>query len=350
MTGHKKNFLAIAVLIFVITIITISIYKRQRTDIKYTRTLMGTVVEITLSGRNETSLNTAAEAAFDEIKRLEGLMSHYTNDSDVARINKAAGRDAVAVSMETMEVIEASLEISEITNGAFDITMGILGNVWYFTTADNGRSERDGGMSPPSMERVKKLLPLIDYRKIIIDKKNNAVKLAKKGMRINLGGIAKGYITGRAAEVLRKNGIKKGIVHAGGDMLVFQEPGDNPWLIGVQDPRKKGKIVGTIEAVNAAIATSGDYERFFIKDGIRYHHIMDPSTGFPANKTMGVTIIAKNPMLADAVSTAVFVMGPDSGMELLEKLPDVDGLIIDADGNIKISSGLKKIYTNQRLN
>ncbi|MEK7803628.1 MAG: FAD:protein FMN transferase, partial [Deltaproteobacteria bacterium] len=145
MTGHKKNFLAIAGLIFVITIITISIYKRQQTDIKYTRTLMGTVVEITLSGRNETSLNTAAEAAFNEIKRLEGLMSHYTNDSDVARINKAAGKDAVAVSMETMEVIEASLEISEITNGAFDITMGILGNVWHFTTADNNRSERDGG-------------------------------------------------------------------------------------------------------------------------------------------------------------------------------------------------------------
>src|SRR3989304_3257372 len=115
---------------------------------KYTRTLMGTVVEITLSGRNETSLNTAAEAAFDEIKRLEGLMSHYTNDSDVARIKKAAGRDAVAVSMETMEVIEASLEISEITNGAFDITMGILGNVWHFTTVNNNRSEHNGGISP----------------------------------------------------------------------------------------------------------------------------------------------------------------------------------------------------------
>ena len=300
---------------------------------------MGTVVEITLVGSDDARLNAAAEAAFDEIKRLEGLMSHYKDDSDVAKINRAAGKEAITISKETMDVIDASLKLSQITNGTFDITMGVLGKVWHFTKDDRGE------MTVPSRAEVEKLLPLIDYRQIIIDKKNNTAKLAKQGMRVNLGGIAKGYITGKTVEILKKHGVKKGIVHAGGDMVVFQEANDTPWLIGIQDPRDKDKIVGTIKAQNTAVSTSGDYERFFIKDGARYHHIMDPSTGFPANKCRGVTITAKDPTFADALSTAVFVLGPEEGMKLIEELPDVEGLIIGADKTITMSSGFKEIYT-----
>ena len=337
--ASKSTTAAIAATIIVFTIIAIAIYNKKPSEMKYARTLMGTVVEITLVGSDDARLNAAAEAAFDEIKRLEGLMSHYKDDSDVAKVNRTAGKEAVTISKETMDVIDASLKVSQITNGTFDITMGVLGKVWHFTKDDRGE------MTVPSRAEVEKLLPLIDYRQIIIDKKNNTAKLAKQGMRINLGGIAKGYITGKAVEMLKRHGIKKGIVHAGGDMAVFSESDNAPWLIGVQDPRNKDKISGTLKVANAAIATSGDYERFLIKDGTRYHHIMDPSTGFPANKCRGVTIVAKDSTLADALSTAVFVMGPDDGMKLIETLPDVDGLIIDADGKIAVSSGLKEVYT-----
>src|SRR3989338_2261652 len=167
------------------------------------------------------------------MKRLEGLMSHYKGDSDVSRINAAAGKEAVTSSRETVDVIEASLKVSRITNGTFDVTMGVLGKVWHFTKDDQGE------MTVPSKAEVEKLLPLIDYRQIIVDKKNNTAKLAKQGMKINLGGIAKGYIIGKAAEVLKKHGIKKGIVHAGGDMVVFNELDSLTCLIGIQEPRNK---------------------------------------------------------------------------------------------------------------
>lgn len=333
---------------------------------------MGTVVEITLVGKDEAKLNAAADAAFAEIQRLEALMSHYREDSDVARINNAAGKVGVTVSNETMEVIETSLNVSQITNGSFDVTMGVLGKVWHFTPLEGTASKSadhptrtnqgnqgpltgftkddKGELVPPRRKDVKKLIPLIDYRKIIIDKKHNMVKLTKEGMKINLGGIAKGYIVGNAVKVLKKNGIKRGMVHAGGDMVVFNESDSPPWLIGIQDPRNKDKIIGTLRVSNTAIATSGDYERFFIKDGIRYHHIMDPSTGFPANKSIAVTIIIKDPTFADALSTAVFIMGPEKGMELIEELHDVEGLIIGVDGKKTISSGLKKIYTANTTN
>ena len=150
---------------------------------------------------------------------------------------------------------------------------------------------------------------------------------------------------GKAAEVLKKNGIKRGMVHAGGDMIVFNEPDSPPWLIGIQDPRNKDNIIGTLKVSNTTVATSGDYERFFVKDGKRYHHIMDPSTGFPANKSITATMVTKDPTLADALSTAVFIMGPESGMKLIEELPGVEGLIIRADGKLTMSSGFKEIYT-----
>lgn len=339
MTNRQKNLLAFAATIFVFSIIALAIYNKKPSEIKYTRPLMGTIVEITLIGKNEALLSAAAEAAFAEIKRLEGLMSHYREDSDVTKINNAAGKEPVAISNETMEVIEASLKASQITHGAFDISMGVLGKVWHFTKDDKGE------LTSPSKEDVKKLLPLIDYRQIIIDKESNKVKLAKKGMKINLGGVAKGYIVGKAVEVLKKNGIKRGMVHAGGDMVVFNEPDSPPWLIGIQDPRNKDNIIGTLKVSNTTVATSGDYERFFIKDGKRYHHIMDPSTGFPANKSMAVTIVTKDPTFADTLSTGIFVMGPVDGMKLIEGLPDVEGMIIGADGKLTMSSGFKEIYS-----
>ena len=336
-------YLLVVVVVFAILLVSI-LRKKQSTElkpfsagieIKYTRLLMGTVVEITLGGDNEQVIKDAAAAGFDEIARLEKLLSHYQDTSDVSMINKFGWEKPVKVSQETMDVIDASERVSEMTNGAFDITMGVLGRVWHFTKDDKGE------FIPPSEDDVKKLLPLVDYRRIIIDRDSSTVKFAKDGMRINLGGIAKGYIVAKAVDAIKKKGVKSGIVHAGGDMFVFQEDGNAPRKIGIQHPRKKDNIIGTIEVLNGAVSTSGDYERFFIKNSIRYHHIINTKTGFPAVGTQAVTIVANDGMIADVISTAVFIMGTEDGMKFIEDLPEVEGLIIDANGNITVSSGLK---------
>ncbi|MBI5681578.1 MAG: FAD:protein FMN transferase [Deltaproteobacteria bacterium] len=326
----------------VVVILAVSLLKKKPEQIKYTQLLMGTIVEITLVGNNIELMNNAKDSAFKEIQRLESLMSHYQDASEVSRTNREAGREQVKVSQEVIEVIASAKKVSEMTDGAFDITMGVLGKAWHFTNDDKGEP------LPPAKKDIEHLLPLIDYRQIIIDKESKTVKLNKQGMQINLGGIAKGYIVAKAVDEIKKKGIKKGVVHAGGDMFVFQDNEDTPWKIGIRHPRNKDAILGTITISNGAVATSGDYERFFVKDGIRYHHIMNPKTGFPVSWTQSVTIVAKDAVMADALSTAVFVMGTEKGMDLIERLPDIEGLIVDADGRIKVSSGLKEKITMER--
>ena len=303
---------------------------------------MGTLVEIGLTGEDEETLREAAKNGFLEIERLEEMMSHHSRDGELSQINRYSGIKGVNVSPELLEVIEASMRFSEFSHGSFDITMGALRRIWDFDGITHGT------MPIPSPRMVRKLLPLIDYRQISVDGRESTVRLNKPGMMINLGGIAKGYIVKRAVEAIKKRGIKRGIVRAGGDMVVFQGPKDPPFRVGIQHPRKRGKLLGTIQVSNSAIATSGDYERSFIKDGIRYHHIIDPTTGFPAYRCQAVTIVAKDAMTADALSTAVFVTGIDAGMSLIERLPDVEGVIVDAEGMVSVSSGLKgKIEINE---
>lgn len=334
---NKKKLACLSVAAIVAVILAAAILRKdQSVEIKYTRLMMGTVVEIILSGYNEQVIKDAADAGFAEIKRLASLMSHYQDGSDVSKINKGAGIEPVMVSPEVIEVVETSGRISEMSGGAFDITMGVLGSVWHFTKDDGGEP------LPPASEEVRPLLKLVNFNQVIVDRDALTVKLAKEGMRINLGGVAKGYIVSKAVDIVKRKGIKKGIIQAGGDMFMFNETDDKPFRIGIRNPRVEDKVIGTIDIKNGATATSGDYERFFIKDGVRYHHIIDPKTGFPAAKVQSVTIVAKDGTMADAVSTAVFVMGKEAGMKLIEKLPDAEGLIIDADGNIAMSSGFNE--------
>lgn len=333
LSKYKPLIYLLITSVITILIIAIAILRKGPIEIRYTRPLMGTLVEITLVGGDEKTLKEAAEQAFLEIERLEAMMSHYKEDSELSMINRMAGRGAVQVSPELLEVIEEAMRFSELSGGAFDVTMGVLGRVWDFGT--------NGEKAPPHPEVVKALLPLIDYRQITIDRGYSTVKLNKAGMIMNLGGIAKGYIVKRAVEAIKARGIKKGIVHAGGDMVVFQGTSEPPFRVGIKHPRKMDSLLGTILVSSGAIATSGDYERFFIKDGVRYNHIMDPTTGFPAGRCQSVTIIGRDATTADALSTAVFVMGPDKGMALIEGLPDIEGVIVDAGGKVSISSGLK---------
>ena len=298
---------------------------------KYHQVSMGTVVEITLIGDDSEAANQAALRAFQEIKRIETLMSPWLDSSDVTRINRAAGKEWVKVSPETMEVIKKAQEISELSEGGFDITVGPLSELW--------RKAREK-KTPPPVEDVKGKLDLVNYKKLGIDSEGK-VLLKKKGMAMDLGGIAKGYAVDRAFELLMSLGYKNMIVNAGGDLRAGGLKNNQPWSIGIQHPRDSKIILARISVSDTAVATSGDYEKFFLDQGKRYHHIFNPKDGFPTNGYQSVTILCKDGMTADALATAVFVLGPEKGYPLCQKLEGVNCLIVDQEGKIIISSGLK---------
>jgi thiamine biosynthesis lipoprotein len=320
---------AAAVILAVLLFIALPlVYKGAKGTKTYGRLLMGTLVEVTLTEGEDPG---AAEKAFSEIERLP--------TSDVSKVTASAGSAPVSVSEEVIEVLGVALEISRLTRGAFDPTFGALTDVWDFS---------GDGDYVPSSEEVEGRLELVDYRKIIIDRPNSKAGLVLEGMRLNLGGVAKGYIVGKGVEALKKEGVGWGIIKAGGDMVVFRAnstdpPGEPfaPFTVGIQDPRRSGALLGKLAVAAGAVATSGDYERFFIKDGVRYHHILDPSTGYPARRTRSVTVIARDPTGADALSTGLFVMGAAEGMELVEATDGVEAVIVDSKGEVHVSSGLK---------
>ena len=292
---------------------------------------MGTVIEITLIAYDEEAANKASLQAFQEIKRIETLMSPWLDSSDVTRINRSAGKERVKVSPETFEVIQKAQEISELSEGGFDITVGPLTELW--------REARKKKI-PPSIEEVKEKLSLVNFKNIGIDPEGK-VLLKKEGMAIDLGGIAKGYAVDRAFGVLRSLGYKNLIVNAGGDLRVGGLKNNQPWSIGIQNPRESKKILARISVSDMAVATSGDYEKFFNYEGKRYHHIFNPKDGFPTEGCQSVTIITKDCITADGLATAVFVLGAEKGYSLCQKLEGVKCLIVDKEGKIIFSPGLK---------
>ena len=298
---------------------------------KYHQIAMGTVIEITLIGDDEGAANKAVLQAFQEIKRIETLMSPWLDSSDVIRINRSAGKERVKVSPETFEVIKKAQEISELSEGSFDITVGPLTQLW--------RMAREKGI-PPSTKDVKEKLDLVSFRDVSINHEGK-VFLKKKGMAVDLGGIAKGYAVDRAFELLRSLGYKHLIVNAGGDLRVGGTKNDQPWSIGIQDPRVSQKIMAKVLVSDTAVATSGDYEKFFIHQDKRYHHIFNPRDGFPTEGSQSVTVVCKDGITADALATAVFVLGPEKGYSLCQRLEGVECLIVDKEGKIKFSPGLK---------
>ena len=290
---------------------------------------MGTEVSVYLWHDDEVIGQDAVNAVFREVARIDNLMSTYIPESKMSEINRDAARIPVEAGDELFRLITRSLDISVLTRGAFDITFDSIGQHYDF---------REGRR--PDQDTISAELPRLNYRLVEANRADGTIRFLADGVRINLGGIAKGYTVERGIEILKRYGVAHARVTAGGDTRLLGDRRGEPWTIGVQDPRDEEKIAVTIPLENEAISTSGDYQRFFIQDGERYHHIIEPSTGQPASEVRSVTIIGPDAILTDALSTSVFVMGVDQGLRLIATLPDYEGIVIDKDGEMFYSDGL----------
>jgi thiamine biosynthesis lipoprotein len=298
---------------------------------------MGSELRLTVWTADEQGARAAFEAVFVEFERLEALMSTWRPASDVVRINAAAGVQAVPVAADVRDVLRRARQISEWTGGTFDVTFGVLTDVWKF--------DQDQDDSIPGPETIRARLPLIDYRQIEIDDRAGTVFLERKGMKIHLGGIGKGYAVEHAVQILRKAGLRDFMIQAGGDLYVGGHKDGRLWRLGINDPRgPEGHSFATIDLSDSTLSTSGDYARFFMKDGVRYHHILDPATGQPARLCRSVTIVSGSPILADAIAKGVFILGPEKGMALVERIPKLDAVIVTAKNEVLVSSGLKERF------
>lgn len=295
---------------------------------------MGSELRLTAWTADEPLAVSAFDEAFFEFDRLDDLLTVWHDDSDVQRLNAAAGERPVKVGPEVREILSLAREASELTGGRFDVTFGALADVWRF---DHDQSHR-----VPGRDEIDQRLPLVDYRKVHVDDRAGTAYIARKGMRVHLGGIGKGYAVDRAAAVLRRRGLSDFLIQAGGDLYASGRHGDRPWRLGIRDPRGPAdKSFAAIDLSNGTFSTSGDYERFFIAGGRRYHHILDPATGEPATGCRSVTLVTDRAVFADALAKGAFILGPVEGMALIERLPNVEGVIVSITNEVLVSSGLK---------
>jgi len=305
------------------------------TLVERTSASMGSELKLSAWTTNEPATAAAFEEVFDEVDRLDQLMSNWHQGSEVQRINAAAGQHAVPVGSEMIEVLRTARQISEWTNGKFDVTFGALSGLWKFDY------QNQDGTIPDPLDVARRRV-LIDYRQLELDDKAGTAFLRRKGMVVHLGGIGKGYAVDRAREILHSRGLQDFMIQFGGDMYVAGRSKDRPWRLGIQDPRgPAGTIFAEMDVWESTFSTSGDYERFFIRNGRRYHHILDPATGEPTQDCRSVTILTGSAAIADGLSTGVFILGSQAGMALIENLPDVEGVIVSSKNEVLVSSGLK---------
>lgn len=304
-------------------------------SIERTHETMGTEIRLTASTADEAAAVAAFTQVFADFDRLDSVLSVWKPESEVVRLNAAAGDHPVPVSAETREVLRIAREVSEWTEGAFDVTFGALTGLWKFDAQD-----KDGTVPDP--REVQKRLPLVGYRGLTLDEAAGTAFLARKGMKVHLGGIGKGYAVDRAAAILRSHGLRDFMIQAGGDLYVGGLKDGRPWKLGIRDPRGPAdQLFATLELTDGTFSTSGDYERFFVKDGRRYHHILDLTLGEPARLSRSVTLVTNKAVVADALAKGVFILGPVRGLALVERIPDVEAVIVGAGNEVVVSSGLK---------
>ena len=346
--SHKKDHLSICfplmrtTLLLCLLSLFFSCSNRIPLEKIYQRTqfLMGTLVEIKVVTDDPQEADVAMDRAFERMRTIEKEMTARHSGSWIERISREAVDRPLRIPAELWRVIDTCQRYAILTNGAFDITVGPITRLWQF---DKPLTEI------PKREDVDEALRFVGFSGIHLNEQEGSIQLDRAGMGLDLGGAAKGYAVDKAVAVLKDLGIKAGIVNAGGDLIAFgQKPGGKPWHIGIQDPEQSGRILGAILLKDEALVTSGDYERYIIYKGVKYHHIIDPKTGWPARGCKSVSVAYQNAFVADILSTALFVIGPEKGRALIEELTGVEGMIVDASNKIYISSGWKDQLNLQR--
>ncbi|SMC22744.1 thiamine biosynthesis lipoprotein [Desulfacinum hydrothermale DSM 13146] len=315
-TWKTKNMAAV----FVFTVLALWGCSRQPQVTAVARPLMGTVVEISVVSRDEGRALHAIKAAFSEMERIERQMSFFRKDSELSRLNRRAGQQPVKVSSELWDLLRASVRISQMTQGGFDVTVAPLLRLWPIYRAEK---------ILPTDAKIEEALRHVGYGKLLLGQQDHTVAFADPGMALDLGGIAKGHAIDRAVQILKGLGVQAALVNAGGDLYAYgRKPDGKPWRIGIRHPRQKEGILATARVEGVAVVTSGDYERFFIKNGKRYSHIIDPRSGFTARETAAVTVVAPQATLADGLATGVLVLGPEKGLSVVEGLPGVEAAVV----------------------
>ena len=322
----KKYSLFLIVIFITLQIEAQSTYKR-------TLKLMGSRFDITVLAKDSTSANTYIDIAINEITRIENLISSWDPNSQTSKINSNAGIKAVKVDQELFNLIKRSLSITKLTDGAFDISYASLDRIWKF----------DGSMTKmPSEEDIASSVSKVGHQNIELDDSNSTVYLKLKGMKLGFGAIGKGYAADKAKSLLIEKGVVSGIINASGDMTTWgKQTNGEEWKVAITNPLNKNKAFALLPITDGAVVTSGNYEKYVNFNGKRYTHIIDPRTGYPSTGIISVTVFAPKAELADALSTSVFVMGKEVGLNRINQLPNIECIIIDEDGNIFTSTNIK---------
>ena len=291
--------------------------------------IMGTRCAVELWSDDRATGEAAITSVFDDMKRIDRLMSTWKEDTEISRVNREAGKHPVKLSEESFRLLQQSVKYSELTHGAFDITYASVGYLYDFKRGVH-----------PDQKSIDAALPGINWRHLVLDENKLTVFFTRPGMRLDLGGIAKGHSVDRGIEILQKQGITRAMVNAGGDTRILGDRFGKPWVVGVRDPDHAGKVFLRLPLTDTSFSTSGDYERYFDEDGKRFHHIIDPKTGDSARKCRSVTVIADTATRTDALTKSVFIMGPEEGIRFIDTLSGVDAVAVAPDGKVFYSKGL----------
>jgi FAD:protein FMN transferase len=297
---------------------------------KRTDAIMGTRIYVELWDTDPVHGEASIDAVMAEMRRIDDLMSHYKPESQLSKINEHAADAPVVVDKELFDLLKLSTHYSEITEGAFDITYASVGYLYNYPNHVR-----------PTEEQIKAALPAVNWRNMKFDDAHHSVFFEHKGMRIDVGGIGKGYAVDRGIEILQKRGIQHAVVTAGGDSRIIGDHMGRAWLVAIRHPDDPNKVVTRIPLSDAAMSTSGDYERYFDENGVRYHHIIDPHTGHSASKVRSATIIGPTATQTDGMSKTAFVLGAEKTLEIINRMPEYDAVFVKPDGKVLYSNGLR---------
>jgi FAD:protein FMN transferase len=295
-----------------------------------TEAIMGTRVYVQLWSEDAAKGNAAIDAVMQDMRRIDDLMSHYKPESQLSQINARANREPVQVDKELFDLIKLSTYYSQITQGAFDITYASVGYLYNYPEHIH-----------PTEAQITDALPAVNWHNMLLDEAHHTVRFEHPGMRIDLGGIGKGYAVDHGIDILKARGIEHAVVTAGGDTRILGDHMGRPWLVAIRHPDNPQKVVTRIPLSDSAMSTSGDYERYFDEDGVRYHHIIDPHTGHSASKVRSATILAPTATQTDGMSKTAFVLGAEKALEIINSMPEYDAVFVTPEGHVLYSNGLR---------